>query len=54
MEKKTSEKDEAIIYTIRKNCRFHYENDLEETDNSLPKEEWMSEETFSIKTLIEK
>ena len=51
MEKHISEKDGAIIYNIRKNCRFHYEND---NDDSLPKEEWMSEETFSIKTLIEK
>ena len=51
MEKNTSEKDEAIRYSIRKNCRFRYEND---NDDSLPKGEWMSEETFSIKTLIEK
>ena len=50
MEKHISEKDEAIIYTIRNNCRFHYEND---NDNSLHKE-WMSEETFNIKNLIEK
>ena len=49
MEKRISEKDSAIIYTIRKNCRFHYENDWEETANSLPKAEWRSEETFSIK-----
>ena len=51
MDKHISEKDEAIIYIIRKNCRFRYEND---TDNSLPKEEWIDEETFNIKTLIEK
>ena len=54
MEEKLHEEYGAIVYNIRKNCRFHYENDLEETVNSLPKEEWMSEETFSIKTLIEK
>ena len=51
MEKHISEKDSAIVYSIRKNCCFRYEND---NDDSLPKEEWMSEETFSIKTLIEK
>ena len=28
MEKKISEKDGSIVYTIRKNCRFDYENDL--------------------------
>lgn len=54
MEKRISEKDSAIIYTIRKNCRFHYENDWEEMANSLPKAEWRSEETFSIQNLIEK
>ena len=28
MEKRISEKDCSIIYSIRKNCRFRYENDL--------------------------
>ena len=28
MEKKISEKDYSIVYSIRKNCRFRYENDL--------------------------
>ena len=28
MEKKISEKDGSIVYSIRKNCRFRYENDL--------------------------
>ena len=28
MVKSISEKDEAIRYSIRKNCRFRYENDL--------------------------
>ena len=51
MEKKISEKDGSIVYSIRKNCRFHYEND---NDDSLPKREWMGEETFNIKNLIEK
>ena len=51
MEKRVSEKYGAIVYNIRKNCRFHYEND---NDNSLSKEEWINEETFNIKTLIEK
>ena len=51
MEKRISEKDGSIVYSIRKNCRFHYEND---NDNSSPKEKWMSKETFNIKTLIEK
>ena len=53
MEEKLHEKYGAIIYTIRKDCRFDYEND---NDDSLSKKEWMSEdeETFSIKTLIEK
>ena len=53
MEEKLHEEYGAIVYTIRKNCRFHYEND---NDDSLSKKEWMSEdeETFSIKTLIEK
>lgn len=50
MEKHISEKDGAIVYSIRKNCRFRYEND---NDDSLPKE-WINEETFNIKTLIEK
>ena len=56
MEKRVSEKDGSIVYTIRKNCRFDYENDWEEMVNSLHKKDWMSEdeETFSIKTLIEK
>ena len=54
MEKHISEKDGAIIYSIRKNCRFRYENDLEEIDDSSPKEGWINEETFNIKTLIEK
>ena len=51
MEKHISEKDGAIVYSIRKNCRFDYEND---NDNSLPKREWLNEETFNFKTLIEK
>ena len=51
MEKKISEKDGTIIYSIRKNCRFRYEND---NDTPPPKEGWIDEETFSIKTLIEK
>ena len=38
MEKKISEKDGAIIYSIRKNCRFRYEND---NDDSSPKEGWI-------------
>ena len=46
MEKRISEEYGAIIHTIRKNCRFDYEND---NDNSLPKEERMSEKTFNIK-----
>ena len=49
MEKRISEKDGSIVYSIRKNCRFHYEN-----DNSLPKGEWFNAKTFSIKNLIEK
>ena len=28
MEKRISEKDGSIVYSIRKNCRFRYENDL--------------------------
>ena len=28
MEKKISEKDYSIVYSIRKNYRFRYENDL--------------------------
>ena len=28
MEKRISEKDCSIVYTIQKNCRFRYENDL--------------------------
>ena len=51
MEKHISEKDGVIVYSIRKNCRFRYEND---NDDSLPKREWMGEETFNIKNLIEK
>ena len=51
MEKKISEEYGAIVYNIRKNCRFHYEND---NDNSSPTEGWIDEETFNIKTLIEK
>ena len=54
MEKRISENDSAIIYSIRKNCRFDYEKHWEKMVNSLPKKEWMSEETFSIKNLIEK
>ena len=56
MEKRISENDSAIIYSIRKNCRFDYDNDCENITNSLPKKEWMSEdeETFRINTLIEK
>lgn len=44
--KRYPKKDGDIIYSIRKNCRFDYEND---NDNSLPKEERMSEKTFNIK-----
>ena len=51
MEKHISEKDGAIVYSIRKNCRFRYEND---NNDSLHKEGWLGEETFNIKTLIEK
>ena len=56
MEKRISEKDCAIIYNIRKNCRFDYENHWEEMVNSLPKKEWMSEdeETLRINALIGK
>ena len=56
MKRKISEKDGDIIYSIRKNCCFRYENDCEEMTNSLPKKEWMSEdeEMFRIKALIEK
>ena len=56
MEEKLHEEYGAIIHTIRKDCRFDYENDWEEMVNSLHKKDWMSEdeETFSIKTLIEK
>ena len=28
MEKRISEKDYSIVFSIRKNCRFRYENDL--------------------------
>ena len=51
MEKRISEKDGSIVYIIRKNCRFRYEND---NNDSLHKEGWLDEETFNIKTLIEK
>ena len=34
---KISEKDGAIVYAIRKNCRFRYENDWEGMVNSLSK-----------------
>ena len=56
MEKRISENDSVIIYSIRKNCRFDYNNDWEEMTNSLPKKEWRSEdeEMFRIKALIEK
>ena len=56
MEKRISEKDCAIIYSIRKNYRFDYENPWEEMVNSLSKKEWMSEdeETLRINALIEK
>ena len=56
MEKKISEEYGAIVHTIRKDCRFDYENDWDGMVNSLPKKEWMSEdeETFRINTLIEK
>ena len=58
MEKRISENDSAIIYSIRKNCRFYYErdDDWENMTNSLPKKEWMSEdeETLRINALIEK
>ena len=56
MEKRISENDSAIIYNIRKDCRFDYENDWEKMVNSLQKKEWMSEdeETFRINALIEK
>ena len=51
MEKRISEKDGSIVYSIRKNCRFRYEND---NNDSLHKEGCLDEETFNIKTLIEK
>ena len=53
MEEKLHEEYGAIIYTIRKNCRFDYEND---NDDSLSKKEWMDEdeETCRIKALVEK
>ena len=56
MEKRISEKDCAINYSVRKHCHFDYENHWEKMVNSLPKKEWMSEdeETFRIKALIEK
>ena len=56
MEKRISENDSAIIYSIQKDCRFDYENDWEKMVNSLQKKEWMSEdeETFRINALIEK
>lgn len=56
MEEKLHEEYGAIVYTIRKNCRFHYENDWDGMVNSLPKKEWMSEdeETCRINALVEK
>lgn len=51
MEKRISEEYGAIVHNIRKNCHFDYENN---NDNSSPKEGWIDEETFNIKTLIEK
>ena len=46
MEKRISEKDGSIVYSIRKNCRFRYENDLIDntygiygTDDFVPLEE---------------
>ena len=56
MEKRISEKDGSIVYTIRKNCRFDYENDWDGMDNSLSKKDWMGEdeETCRIKALVEK
>ena len=56
MEKHISEKDGAIVYSIRKNCRFRYENDWDGMDNSLSKKDWMGEdeETCRIKALVEK
>ena len=37
MEKKISEEYGATVHTIRKNCRFDYENDWDGMDNSLSK-----------------
>ena len=56
MEKLISEKDCSIVYSIRKNCRFDYENDWDGMVNSLSKKEWMSEdeETCRINALVEK
>ena len=56
MEKRVSEKYGAIAHTIRKNCRFDYENDWDEMVNSLPKKEWMGEdeEMCRINALVEK
>ena len=56
MEEKLHEEYDAIIHTIRKDCRFDYENDWDGMVNSLPKKEWMSEdeETCRIKALVEK
>ena len=56
MEKKISEEYGAIVHTIRKDCRFDYENDWDGMVNSLPKKEWMSEdeETCRINALVEK
>ena len=56
MEKRISEKGGSIVYNIRKNCRFRYENDWEGMFNSLSKKEWMSEdeETCRIKALVKK
>ena len=56
MEKRISENNSAINYSVRKHCHFDYENHWENMTNSLPKKEWMSEdeEMFRIKALIEK
>ena len=56
MEEKLHEEYGAIIHTIRKDCRFDYENDWDGMVNSLSKKEWMgeNEETRRIKALVKK
>ena len=56
MEEKLHEEYGAIMHTIRKDCRFDYENDWDGMVNSLSKKEWMGEdeETCRINALVEK